>query len=148
MSHPTPPLEQPLYGASFGQAVGRFFKKYATFSGRASRSEYWWVYLFNVIVAAILWILALIMGATGAHIDAATGAAVPGPGFVVIAIIDALWALAIVVPSLAIAWRRLHDTNKSGGFWFLGFIPVVGWIIVIILMVLESDPAGARFDRR
>src|SRR6185312_8282818 len=49
------PLDQPLYGASFGQAIKRFFTKYATFSGRASRSEYWWVQLFNFIIVAVLY---------------------------------------------------------------------------------------------
>ncbi len=73
---------------------------------------------------------------------------VPGGGYVVVAVIGSIWALAILIPSLAITWRRLHDTNKSGAFWFLGFIPFVGEIIVIVLLVLDSDPAGARFDAR
>lgn len=140
-------LGQPLYGASFGQAVGRFWKKYATFNGRASRSEYWWAYLFNVIVSAVLWLIAVIVGFSGAHTDPTTGRMVLGGGFVVVAIIAALWALSILIPSLAISWRRLHDTNRSGGFWFIGFIPFVGEIILIVLLVLDSDPAGARFDR-
>ena len=55
--------------------------------------------------------------------------------------------LAILVPFLAISWRRLHDTNRSGGYYFLAFIPFVGPIILIVLLALPSNPAGARFDR-
>lgn len=148
MSNPAVPLDQPLYGATFGQAIGRFWKKYATFSGRASRSEYWWAYLFNVIIGAVVWAIALGTLLGGSHTDPTTGRMVPGGGYVVVAVIGSIWALAILIPSLAITWRRLHDTNKSGAFWFLGFIPFVGEIIVIVLLVLDSDPAGARFDAR
>ncbi|MDL9980637.1 DUF805 domain-containing protein [Microbacterium sp. ASV49] len=148
MTSPAVPLDQPLYNATFGQAVGRFWRKYATFSGRASRSEYWWAYLFNVIIGVVLWTFALIFGLSGASVDQATGKLVYGPGFVPVMIIAVLWSLAILIPGLAVTWRRFHDTNKSGAFWFLAFIPVVGEIIVIVLLVLDKDPAGVRFDKR
>jgi uncharacterized membrane protein YhaH (DUF805 family) len=61
--------------------------------------------------------------------------------------LSAIWGLATLVPNLALAWRRLHDTNRSGGFYFIGLIPFVGWIIVLVFMLLPADPAGARFDR-
>lgn len=140
------PLSQPLYGASFGQAFGRFWKKYATFTGRASRSEFWWWYLANVIVIAVLYAITAIGGVSGATLDPATGTTQPGPLIGVGAFLLVAWALATIVPNLAIAWRRLHDTNKSGAFWFLAFVPLVGGIILIILFALESDPQGARFD--
>ncbi len=60
------PLSQPLYGASIGQAVSRFFKKYATFSGRASRSEFWWWYLVFVVVTGVLYAIAVAVGTAGA----------------------------------------------------------------------------------
>ena len=147
MSTPSAPLNLPLYGASFGRSIARYFKKYATFSGRASRSEYWWVFLFNAIIGVVVWILALVFGVAGAQIDSATGTALPGPGYFVIIGLAGLWGLATIVPYLAISWRRLHDTNKSGAFWFLSFIPFVGGIIVLVLQLLDSDPAGARFDQ-
>ncbi|GAA1929586.1 hypothetical protein GCM10009775_22050 [Microbacterium aoyamense] len=141
-----PPLSQPFYGASFGQAFSRFWKKYATFTGRASRSEFWWWYLANVIVVGVLYALTAILGFSGATIDATTGTTVPGPLFVVGSSLLGLWGLAVLIPSLALAWRRLHDTNRSGGFWFLGLIPFVGWIILLVFYVSDSNPQGARFD--
>lgn len=140
-------LSQPLYGAGFGQAVSRFFKKYATFSGRASLSEFWWLALFLVIVNVVLWVLLVIFSFAGAHIDAATGVAVPGPGLGIMITLMGLWNLAIIVPELAIVWRRLHDTNRSGGFFFLALIPAVGGIILLVLVLMPTDPAGARFDQ-
>lgn len=139
------PLSAPLYGATFGQAISRFFTKYATFSGRASRSEFWWFFLFNFIVASVLNGIAVGVGAADATISE-LGVYTPGAGYYVAAIPYWLWLLATFVPWLALSWRRLHDTNKSGGFWFLGLIPLVGPIIVLILFLLPSDPAGARFD--
>ncbi|QEO14420.1 DUF805 domain-containing protein [Agromyces intestinalis] len=141
------PLSAPLYGATFGQAIKRFFAKYATFSGRASRSEYWWWALANAIIVAVLYVLVIVAGVAGATVDPSTGLAAPGPLFVVAYALLALWGLAIIVPSLAITWRRLHDTNRSGAFYFLSFIPIVGGIILLVFTLLDSDPAGARFDR-
>ena len=80
------------------------------------------------------------------HRDGALHASAPGPLFGVGIALLVIWWLAIIVPTLALSWRRLHDTNRSGLFWFLGFIPVVGGIILLVLFVLDSDPAGARFD--
>jgi uncharacterized membrane protein YhaH (DUF805 family) len=140
-----PPLALPLYGASFGQAFRRFWKKYATFSGRASRSEFWWWYLANAIVVVALYAFMAAGGIAGATRDA-TGASQPGPLIGVGAALLLLWGLVIVVPTLAISWRRLHDANLSGWFWLVGLIPVVGGIAVLVLYVLGSNPAGARFD--
>ena len=66
-----------------------------------------------------------------------------GPGYWIVGAVS----LALIVPFLAITWRRLHDTNRSGGFYFLALIPLVGAIILIVLLALPSNSAGARFDR-
>ena len=58
-----------------------------------------------------------------------------------------LWALATFIPWLALSWRRLHDTNRSGGWWFIGLIPFVGGIILLVFFLLPPNPEGARFDR-
>ncbi|KQP01748.1 DUF805 domain-containing protein [Leifsonia sp. Leaf264] len=147
---PAAPLDAPLYGASFGQAVSRYWSKYATFSGRASRSEFWWSYLFIGAISTVLYILLLIgLVSGGVTTDAVTGVTTPNPSAfaIIMTIVYIVWGLAIIIPTLAISWRRLHDTNRSGGFWFIGLIPFVGGIILLVFFILDSDPAGARFDR-
>jgi uncharacterized membrane protein YhaH (DUF805 family) len=140
-----PPLWAPYYGAPIGAAIARFWKKYATFSGRASRSEYWWWALVYFIFTFVLEIVLLSVG-TSATTVSSTGAVAFSPAyFVVIAVIWVV-SLGLLVPNLAVVWRRLHDTNRSGGYYFLGLIPLVGPIILIVFLASSSDPAGARFD--
>ncbi|MGG5170659.1 DUF805 domain-containing protein [Pseudarthrobacter sp. J1738] len=146
---PTPgetPLWAPLYGANIKVAVQRVFKKYATFSGRASLSEYWWWILVNFLVVLVLYI-AMIIGAVATATPSASGYGTnPGPGGLVGGLLLLLWALAVVVPSLAVQARRLHDANYSGWLILLGFVPFLGAIAVIILTAMPSNPAGQRFD--
>jgi len=139
------PLSQPLYGASIGQAASRFFKKYATFTGRASRSEFWWWFLISTIVSVVISLLSNIGG--GMFTVDANGGFALGPGYWVTMSLSTIWFLATIVPWLALSWRRLHDANKAGPFYFLGLIPIVGGIILLVLFLLPSDPQGARFDR-
>jgi uncharacterized membrane protein YhaH (DUF805 family) len=150
MSLTTAPLETtldaPRYGASFGEAVSRGFRKYATFSGRASRSEYWWWMLMHAMVVTVLYIVLIAGGFIGATVDA-DGETMPGPMFGVGAVLFLIWELGTIVPILALCWRRLHDTNHSGAFYFLAFVPIVGGIIYLVFTLLPADPAGARFDR-
>lgn len=135
-----PAVDPPYYGAPFAAAVRRFFAKYAVFAGRASRSEFWWWFLANLIVSAVLSLVGDIGGgASGPH----------GPTGLYLAMngVLGLWALATLVPNFALAWRRLHDTNRSGWWWLLNLIPVIGWIIVLVFQAQGPDPAGVRFDR-
>lgn len=140
------PLWAPLYGASFGTAIKRFFAKYSDFTGRASRSEFWWVYLFFVIVNAAISLIGTIFGGVGATVDE-SGSLVFGGGFWVSTILSLIWLVATIVPWLALVWRRLHDANLAGPFYFLVLIPLAGPIIVFIFTLLPSKPEGARFDR-
>jgi uncharacterized membrane protein YhaH (DUF805 family) len=127
---PPPPNNDPLFlpkrGASFGEAIQRFFKKYAVFKGRASRSEYWWYALFSFLV--------------GLGLDSLQFA---DSGFVLLSL---LWALGTIVPSVALACRRLHDVNRSGWWLLIALIPVVGWIILLIWYCTDAKPEGVRFD--
>lgn len=134
------PLDRPLYGASLGQAVVRFFKKYATFSGRASRSEYWWIALITAVVVVITSIISTLV-ADGDLVAANTASGDPGD------ILYYVWTVATLVPSLAVAVRRLHDIDKSGWWMLIGFVPLVGWIFLIVWYASRSKPAGSRFDR-
>jgi uncharacterized membrane protein YhaH (DUF805 family) len=140
------PLSAPYYGASLPVAFTRFWRKYATFSGRASRSEYWWWALVSIIVAAIFYIIGSVAGGIYGPVSAA-GTATLGGGYWIYVTLSLIWGLATVVPNLALIWRRMHDSNRSGGFYFLGLIPFVGAIIVLVFLLLPANPEGARFDR-
>lgn len=131
-------LDAPLYGASIGQAVTRFFKKYATFSGRASRSEYWWWTLVSTVIGAIL---GAINSATTTPV-AGDAMSAFGPVYVVLV----LFSLATLVPGLALSIRRLHDTNRSGWWVLIALIPLIGAIVLIVFYASGPNPAGARYD--
>ncbi|GAA4163757.1 DUF805 domain-containing protein [Gryllotalpicola daejeonensis] len=120
----------PYYGAPLPVAVQRFFTKYAVFSGRASRAEYWWWFLVSYLINIALSSLSRIDGATGTTFD----------------VISGIWGLAIIVPSLALLWRRLHDANHSGWNFFWVFLPIIGWIILLVYVIQGPKPEGARFD--
>ena len=152
-------LTRPLYGATPTQAVRRFFKNYANFSGRASRSEYWWVTLFFAVISIVplfLYIFGVVtLGVSASSYDSYSGfssGAQAGTGIgtvmlIIAAIIFLVIGLGTIVPSLAISWRRLHDANFAGPLYFLTFIPYVGGLVVLVFMIISSNPAGRRFDR-
>jgi uncharacterized membrane protein YhaH (DUF805 family) len=137
------PLSAPYYGASLPIAFGRYWRKYAAFNGRASRSEYWWWALVQAIIVGILlaiYIPSLLAGRTG-------GAGIRiDTGIVVVIVVGGVWGLATIVPTIALTWRRLHDANFSGFYWLLSFIPSVGGLILLVLTLQPSKPEGARFD--
>ncbi|BCW62017.1 DUF805 domain-containing protein [Paenarthrobacter sp. MSM-2-10-13] len=140
-----PPLWAPYYGAPIGAAVKRFFKKYTAFSGRASRSEYWWVALALGVVGFVLQLLTGILGAAGS--TTTSSGTVPGPGAVVGIILISVFYLAVLIPSIALLVRRLHDGNFSGWLALLGLIPFVGGLAILVFALLPSNPAGQRFDQ-
>ena len=123
------PRPQQMMG--FMEALTTVFRnKYATFSGRASRSEYWWGYLGYVVIATVLQIFALV-GAI-ALIDFGQIAALPG-------LIALVIILGMFIPSIAVAVRRLHDTGKSGWLLLIILIPCIGLILLIVWMVEDGQ---------
>ncbi|MBA8991731.1 uncharacterized membrane protein YhaH (DUF805 family) [Curtobacterium pusillum] len=146
-----PPLWAPWYGISFGKAFVRFWKKYVRFDGRASRSEYWWWYLWSAIIGVVFLIISgILTAATGTtttttsstYVGFSTTSTNPVAGVPIW-----IYGLAIIIPTLALIVRRLHDANLSGLLALLLLIPFFGAIAVFIMMFLPSNPAGARFDR-
>ncbi len=107
----------------FTTAVRTCLSKYADFSGRARRSEYWYFVLFNLVVGIVASILDNILGT-----DMDTGSGVIG----------GLASLALLLPGLAVGVRRLHDISRSGWWILVGLIPLVGWIILIVWFVQDS----------
>lgn len=148
--YPYPTGSQPGEPVTFAGAVRNFFRKYAQFSGRASRSEFWWAYLAQVLLLlamAVVWVVAVVVVVTSAENSAGgqPNAGAVSMMFGLLAVIS-LIGLALVVPNISLTVRRLHDTGKSGWYYFLSFIPGVGGIILLVLCAMEPDPSGAAFD--
>jgi len=135
---------------SFSDAIKSVFSQYANFSGRARRSEFWYFYLFLLIVNVVFWILFLVTGGAsaatmspdGTMTDASTGLAA---GAMVVVGIWSLVGLALVLPTLAVMIRRLHDQDRSGFFWWLSVIPFVGGIIMLVLYAQPGTVGPNRF---
>jgi len=127
------------------QAVKLWLKNWKNFSGRASRSEYWWVYLALVIAMTALMV---VLSIVGFGIAAATGGSDTAIGLALALVygVMGIVGLATIIPSLSLGVRRLHDTNQSGWMYLMELIPSVGPIILLVLMIQASNPAGARFD--
>lgn len=105
------------------------FRKYAVFEGRARRSEYWYFTLMNFIIALVFFLIVLII----------TGSTESTELFIIGYSIFVLYALVCFVPSLALIVRRLHDVGKSGWFIFIGLIPIIGSIWLLVLYCTEGD---------
>lgn len=144
------PEVAPLPGASIGDAVKRFFQRYAQFRGYASQSEYWWVQLFLVILQVIGYIMVIgpLMAAAVATSEdptvAESSAAALGAGTVVLALIFFVVFLALIIPSLSLSVRRLHDAGYSGWMVLLMFVPYAGAIAPIVFGLLPSKPENYR----
>lgn len=105
-------------------------KKYAVFSGRARRTEYWMFVLFNCIAASILGL-----------IDAFAGTTTQDN----VGLLGSLYSLAVFVPSLAVTVRRLHDTGRSGAWILIGLVPIVGWVILLVYLVTDGQPGTNQY---
>jgi uncharacterized membrane protein YhaH (DUF805 family) len=144
VSLPTqPPLEWPHYGIGFGGAVKRAFVKGVRFDGRAGRAEYWWFALFTVLVPVALSLPAYLLGMP----TSPDGGVTPGPAALPFLILLGLFWLAVLVPSIALTVRRLHDAGYSGWLILLNLVPYLGSLIVAIFCILPPSPAGAKYDR-
>lgn len=113
----------PARGSNRGREVNWYvavLKNYAGFSGRAGRAEYWMFFLFNIIISIVLYVISLKVPAVG--------------------ILSFLYSLAVLIPGIAVAARRLHDTGRSGWWQLISLIPIVGAIILIVFLATEGQP--------
>ncbi len=137
-----PPRQWPWYGIGFLPAVRRGYQKYAVFSGRASRSEFWWWALGQLSIYLVLGATTGLLGTLTADSDGSSSNPVL---FVPVGLI-VIWLFGSIVPSIAISVRRLHDTGMSGALYWLNAIPYVGSFVVLILCIMPSAESGKRFD--
>jgi uncharacterized membrane protein YhaH (DUF805 family) len=115
---------------NFSDAINSFFRNYANFNGRARRSEYWFSQLFVFIVGLPLAVMSAIVdqGEIG-----------------LVTLMQYGWTIAVFIPGLAAVSRRLHDTGKSFGYYFLILIPLVGVILVLIELLKDGTPAPNKY---
>ena len=109
-------------------------ENYCNFEGRAPRSEYWWFTLFGVLLGIVTSVLD---GFLGTYTVTSSGETI---GF-----INLIFLLAMLLPSIAVAVRRLHDTDRSGWFYLLNLIPLIGSIILIVFFVQQGTNGRNRF---
>jgi uncharacterized membrane protein YhaH (DUF805 family) len=99
-------------------------QKYANFSGRAIRSEYWWWVLFAIIASIVLGVVDYILG---------------------VQLLGSIFSLATLIPGIAVGVRRLHDLDKSGWWLLIAFIPLIGFILLIYWFAQPGTPGPNRF---
>lgn len=116
---------------SFTAAVRSALTQYVGFSGRARRSEYWWFALFTVLV-----------GVAAAILDNLLGTDWGGSGNGLIGLVA---NLALLLPSLAVGVRRLHDTDRSGWWLLIALIPLIGAIVLLVFFCTDGTPGQNRF---
>ncbi|HPF21899.1 MAG TPA: DUF805 domain-containing protein [Hyphomonas sp.] len=126
---------------SFPDAVKMFFSRYVDFQGRSRRSEYWWVALFNLIVVTVWAILFFVLGGMDMNSEQISPMGMALMGVIM------LYGLAVVIPSIALYVRRLHDINQTGwiylGLVVASMIPLIGLIASIASIVIACIPGTA-----
>jgi uncharacterized membrane protein YhaH (DUF805 family) len=100
-------------------------ERYAQFDGRAGRAEYWWFFLANLLISVALNVL--------------------GRAADLFVFVGWLVSLALLVPALAVAVRRLHDTSRSGWWLLIVLVPFVGWIVLIVFLASEGTPGSNEY---
>lgn len=104
--------------------ISTITKNYANFGGRARRKEYWMFFLFNVIVGLVLGVIVAVTQ---------------------LAILPSIYSLLILIPSLALTIRRLHDVDKGGIWLLIGCVPLIGWIWLLVLVCKEGTPGTNQY---
>ena len=128
-------LRDPFVGAPFTEAFRRFWRKYTVFTGRASRSEFWWWWITSLGIGLVLQLVPQAFTPDSPLLENPVGS-----------YLFVLWVVVTLVGSLALGARRLHDTNRSGFWQFLHAVPGIGSLVLFVMFLLPSNPEGTRFD--
>jgi uncharacterized membrane protein YhaH (DUF805 family) len=115
----------------FTEAIKSFWTNYANFKGRARRSEYWFIQLFLILTNLAVALIDFVLMDYDVDRFLANG----GGG-----IVGLVWIVATIVPALAVLVRRLHDTNRTGWWALIGFVPLIGGIVLLVFTVMDSTP--------
>ncbi|QDZ15681.1 DUF805 domain-containing protein [Humibacter ginsenosidimutans] len=132
-----------LYGTSLPRALTRFVTRYFVFSGRASRSEFWWWFLSFAVVSVVL---SFVNKAMVPPVQSADAGAILGYA-VQVSTLQLIWALVNFIGAASLTIRRLHDAGISGWWWFIQLVPGPGQIAMVVLVALPERASGARFER-
>ena len=110
-------------------------KRYADFKGRSRRSEFWWFILgWTITYLVLFWIGSMLPGTTTTTGGGSVN--VSGPGL----FLPVIWLVATIVPLIALDVRRLHDTGRSGWWWFIQLVPFIGAIVLLVFFLQDSQP--------
>lgn len=113
------------------------WKKYATFSGRARRGEFWTFWLVNAVIAGVLEGVGFAIGRNDDGTFNSSGMA--------LMVVVGLFGLASFIPNLAVTVRRLHDSGRSGGWFFIAFVPCIGGLWLLVLLLLGGTPGANQY---
>ena len=106
-------------------------KKYAVFGGRSRRKEYWYFVLFSLIVSLVLSAIDALLGTFSSSTN--------------VGLLGGIYGLAIIIPSIAVSVRRLHDIDRTGWWVLMSLVPVIGTIVLLVFAALEGTPGENRF---
>lgn len=135
---------------SLGQALTSVFSKYAVFTGRARRSEFWWFQVFLIILSfvfnfAILGMMLLMITENANNIDDASLNYIYGVPLLLYYIIYSIIGIALFLPSLAVTIRRLHDIGKSGWNYLWAYVPFIGGILLLVWLCQDSEVEANKY---
>ena len=120
----------------------KVLKQYVDFSGRARRREYWMFILINVVIVIVLSLIDTLLGTGGFRATSGGGSFYAANS---LGVLSGLYSLAVLLPSIAVTVRRLHDTDRTGWWILLGFIPIIGGIVLLVFYVLEGTRGPNRY---
>lgn len=138
------PVHPPRPAVGFLEAIKLFFKNYAVFYGRASRSEYWWLY-----VAWLLLTIVAVVPIVGVMVVVGTNSPEPPMALIAYVLSLMLLSLGLVVPTISLQVRRLHDAGFSGFFSIFAYVPYLNYItflVPLIMSAMPSRPEGVKYD--
>lgn len=123
----------------FMTSIKTCFSKYVTFSGRAQRSEFWWFVLFTFLVSIALSVVDSVLFGTTTTTATSFESSTDTP------ILSVLFSLAILLPSISVAVRRLHDLDRTGWWYWLFLVPIIGFIILIVWFASKGTAGDNRY---